>query len=175
MAAICVNVAAAAVTGPKASALQGGAGATAAAATTTTTTTSTRTRPSRNGVHASHFSCSSSSSTFAAPGFCNIARRRTPAIRHSSSVRTLSTFPCSVNKHCNHDDRPCCFCAFLQERCFCTFMTANKIRKQRIRAEIVGSYTSASQNTRGKERTKQKETKARDKDRDRDRDSCLIK
>jgi hypothetical protein len=54
-------------------------------------------------------------------------------------------------------------------------MTANKIRKQRIRAEIVGSYTSASQNTRGKERTKQKETKARDKDRDRDRDSCLIK
>jgi hypothetical protein len=93
MAAICVNFAAAAVTGPKASALQGGAGATAAAATTTTTTTSsstTRTRPSRNGVHASHISCSSSSSsTFAAPGFCNIARRRTPAIRHSSSRKIL--------------------------------------------------------------------------------------
>jgi hypothetical protein len=89
MAAICVNVAAAAVTGPKASALQGGAGATAAAATTMTTTT-TRTKPSRNGVHASHFSCSSSSSsTFAAPGFCNIARRRTPAIRHSSSRKIL--------------------------------------------------------------------------------------
>ncbi|KAH9568902.1 hypothetical protein CY35_03G103200 [Sphagnum magellanicum] len=89
MAAICVNVAAAAVTGPKASALQGGAGATAAAAATTTTTTTTRTRPSRNGVHASHISCSSSSSTFAAPGFCNIARRRTPAIRHSSSRKIL--------------------------------------------------------------------------------------
>jgi hypothetical protein len=87
MAAICVNIAAAAVTGPKASALQGGATATAAAATTTTTTT--RTRPSRNGVHASHFSCSSSSSTFAAPGFCNIARRKTPAIRHSSSRKIL--------------------------------------------------------------------------------------
>jgi hypothetical protein len=56
-------------------------------------------------------------------------------------------------------------------------MTANKIRKRRIREEILCSHTSASQNTRGKETTKQKETKARDKDRDRDRDrdSCLIK
>jgi hypothetical protein len=67
--------------------------------------------------------------------------------------------------------------ALSSRRSFCTFMTANKIRKRRIREETVCSFTSASQNTRGKERTKQKETKVRDKDRDRDRDgdSCLIK
>jgi len=67
--------------------------------------------------------------------------------------------------------------ALSSRRCFCTFMTANKFRKRRIREETVCSLTSASQITRGKERTKQKETKARDKDRDRDRDrdSCLIK
>jgi hypothetical protein len=158
MAAICVNVAAAAVTGPKASALQGGAGATAAAATTTTTTTTTRTRPSRNGVHASHISCSSSSSTFAAPGFCNIARRRTPAIRHSSSVRTLSTFPCSVNKHCNHDDRPCCFCAFLQEMLLYVHDCKQNPKSKNKRGDSVLSHKCIT--VKGQNRKKQKrETK----------------
>jgi hypothetical protein len=65
--------------------------------------------------------------------------------------------------------------ALSSRRCFCTFMTANKIRKRRIREETVCSFTSASQNTRGKERTKQKETEVRDKERDRDGNSCLIK
>jgi hypothetical protein len=50
--------------------------------------------------------------------------------------------------------------ALSSRRCFCTFMTANKIRKRRIREETVCSLTSASQYTRGKERTKQKETKS---------------
>jgi hypothetical protein len=174
MAAICVNVAAAAVTGPKASALQGGAGATAAAAATTTTTTTTRTRPSRNGVHASHISCSSSSSTFAAPGFCNIARRRTPAIRHSSSVRTLSTFPCSVNKHCNHDDRPCCFCAFLQEMLLYVHDCKQIPKTKNKRGDSVLSHKCITNHKRkGKDKTERNKSE-RQRQRQRQRQRFLL-
>jgi hypothetical protein len=157
MAAICVNVAAAAVTGPKASALQGGAGATAAAATTTTTTTTTRTKPSRNGVHASHFSCSSSSSssTFAAPGFCNIARRRTPAIRHSSSVRTHSQpSPVLLISIVIAMTDLVVFCAFLQEMLLFVHDCKQNPKAKNKRGDSVLSHKCITKHKRtGKDKT----------------------